>query len=455
MAKSKKKSSVLRSTQQDYDYCSSGIHHTPSATPQLSSPCCCGLTTSSPVSTQPRYGPLGELVSPNPWFGVGNPNLEAMTGAAASPPPHMLSKASTESHKPSSPVCPIGTPIVPQSPPLVHFSTYTATSSCTFLDTDLGTYKDRWRFDLIGFIAGKFPGYTSLSTFVNNSWKCNVNFSMHDSGWLIFNFDSEMDMLEVLNRGPYYVHDRLLILKIMPELFDFDTSDMVQMPCKTLGHNTSSCANNSSHKCKKHAQTTPTPSGCSNPSTDTEVVEKQPLWDEPQGETEFDPMSTEAAWAKLATPTGPLGDHPPGSPSVVPVSEDDTTAELLPKRQYLTRSKVVATSDRSGKASWKSHPSNNSSLAETQHSLYFLTLFMMFLGFDLGTYSLYLFWVSACFSFDAAAFVSLAIGESLVGLVFASCWLGAFWNCSRYTAINCSFDLQVETDHVGLLPIYF
>jgi hypothetical protein len=66
--------------------------------------------------------------------------------------------------------------------------------------------------------------------------------------------------------------------------------------------------------------------------------------------------------AKLATPSGPLGDHPPGSPPVVTV-EDNTTADLLPGRQYLTRSKAAATSGRSGKALWKSRSSNSSSLA--------------------------------------------------------------------------------------------
>jgi hypothetical protein len=60
--------------------------------------------------------------------------------------------------------------------------------------------------------------------------------------------------------------------------------------------------------------------------------------------------------AKLATHSGPLGDHPPGSPPVVSV-EDDTTAELPPRRQYLTRSKAAATSGRSGKALWKSRSS--------------------------------------------------------------------------------------------------
>nr|TKS10929.1 hypothetical protein D5086_0000078340 [Populus alba] len=284
----------------------------------------------------------------------------------------MLGKALTESHRPSSPVRSTGTPTVPQSPSLVHFSNFTATSSCTFLDTDLGMYKERWRFSLIGFIAGKFPGYTSISTFVNNSWKCNVNFSMHDSGLLIFTFDSEMDMLEVLNRGPYYVHGRLLILKIMPEFFA-----LIWFGCQSLGHNTSSCAKNSSHKCKQHAQTTPTPFGCSNPSADTKAVEKQPLQEEPQGESEFDPMSTEAVVAreeqadisdhkraKLITPAGPLDDHPSGSLLVVSVSEDDTTAELPPRRQYLTRSKAVTTSGRSGKTSQQSRPSNSSSSAE-------------------------------------------------------------------------------------------
>jgi hypothetical protein len=56
-----------------------------------------------------------------------------------------------------------------------------------------------------------------------------VNFSIHDSGWLVFKFASELDMLAVLNGGPYYVFGRLLILKIMPDYFDFDTSDMVRM----------------------------------------------------------------------------------------------------------------------------------------------------------------------------------------------------------------------------------
>jgi hypothetical protein len=54
---------------------------------------------------------------------------------------------------------------------------------------------------------------------------------MHGSRWLIFTFSSEMDMIEVLSGGPYYVFGQPLILKIMPEFFFFfETSEMVRMP---------------------------------------------------------------------------------------------------------------------------------------------------------------------------------------------------------------------------------
>nr|TKS06709.1 hypothetical protein D5086_0000120500 [Populus alba] len=271
MAKSKKKSSVMRSAQQDYLYCSS---HPSSSYPQRplsrsispdlqrptdspTHPCLARSfvafadvvnlyqqprvraklqnrgsypTTSADQSGSSRSnlhhsGILGDPRSSIPQPGGGASDPEAMLGVEATSPSHMSGKASTAGLGAPSSNAPIG-----PSPPLVHFSNFTASSTCTFLDTDVGTYKDRWRFSLIGFIAGKFPSYTSISTFVTNSWKCPVNFSMHDSGWLIFTFNSELDMLTILNGGPYHVFGRLMILKIMPEFFDFDTSDMVKMP---------------------------------------------------------------------------------------------------------------------------------------------------------------------------------------------------------------------------------
>ncbi|XP_011014909.1 PREDICTED: uncharacterized protein LOC105118625 isoform X1 [Populus euphratica] len=53
---------------------------------------------------------------------------------------------------------------------------------------------------------------------------------MHDSGWLIFEFSSESEMLDVFGAGPYVVFGRLLILKIMPEFFDFQFTELTTMP---------------------------------------------------------------------------------------------------------------------------------------------------------------------------------------------------------------------------------
>ncbi|KAJ6976276.1 hypothetical protein NC653_031962 [Populus alba x Populus x berolinensis] len=144
-----------------------GFHPTPSA-----------AQSGSSRHNLHRSGFLGDPGSSNPRPGVGVLNLETMPGVEATSPSHMSGKASAECLGPSSPVPSSDAPNVPPSPPLVHFSNFTANSTCTFLETDVGIYKDRWRFSLIGFIAGKFPGYTSISTFVSNSWKCLVNFSI-------------------------------------------------------------------------------------------------------------------------------------------------------------------------------------------------------------------------------------------------------------------------------------
>jgi len=303
MAKSKKKSSVLRFAQRDYDSCkthpsssnaqrtlrrsvsprghhSSGpsrsisppsvpprttitladvvnsncearvrtknrkrdIQCTPPAAPLSSSSKPCAHPSTSPVSIRPRRGPSVEIGSLSSRFGAGNP----MVGIAPSPTPPTQGQASSANLGPSlsSPLhgtAPSGNPgispphhhpgtTVPSSSSLVHFTEFTVTSSCHFLDSDLGGYKELWQFSLIGFIARKFPGYTSISKYVHSTWKCNVNFSMHDSGWLIFKFTSELDMLVVLNGGPYHVFGRLLILKHMLDYFDFDTSDMIRLP---------------------------------------------------------------------------------------------------------------------------------------------------------------------------------------------------------------------------------
>lgn len=53
---------------------------------------------------------------------------------------------------------------------------------------------------------------------------------MHDSGWLIFAFPFEMEMLEILGGGSYYVFGRPLILKVMLDFFYFQATNMKKMP---------------------------------------------------------------------------------------------------------------------------------------------------------------------------------------------------------------------------------
>jgi len=53
---------------------------------------------------------------------------------------------------------------------------------------------------------------------------------MYDSGWLIYTFSSEADKLAVLSGSPDYVFGRPLVLKSMPEYFDFAATDMSRVP---------------------------------------------------------------------------------------------------------------------------------------------------------------------------------------------------------------------------------
>ena len=72
---------------------------------------------------------------------------------------------------------------------------------------------------MVDYVAGKFPGYYALQLFINRTWQHKANFSMHDSGWLVFAFSLELEMLDVLGAGPYAIFGRPLVLQIMPDFF--------------------------------------------------------------------------------------------------------------------------------------------------------------------------------------------------------------------------------------------
>jgi hypothetical protein len=167
-----------------------------------------------------------------------------------------------------------------------------------------------------------------------------------------------------------------------PQVVLYESLPWFCKKCNILGHSNSACNKSSSHKRKKHPPTTSAPSRYSNPSADTEAVEKQSIRKEPQGELDVDPMAAEAAVAveerarcfvrkraKLASqPRSP--DTSSDSPRVVHVSKDrfDTATTLPPRRQYLTRSKAAATPafGRSRMSLGKSGPSKSSSSADSR-----------------------------------------------------------------------------------------
>jgi hypothetical protein len=115
-------------------------------------------------------------------------------------------------------------------PKLLHYSVFTETRGCNLLDDDLHTKCDLWKLSLVGYIAGRSPGFKALQNLILNSWHCEASLIIHASGWLIFQFANEEDKLNVLSGGPYLVYGRPLILRAMPEYFDFSSSNMHTVP---------------------------------------------------------------------------------------------------------------------------------------------------------------------------------------------------------------------------------
>ncbi|XP_022843290.1 uncharacterized protein LOC111366827 [Olea europaea var. sylvestris] len=96
-------------------------------------------------------------------------------------------------------------------------------------EDDVHEVEDAWGFSLVGYVAGRFPGKTALLQLCN-SWKVNYKYSVHTSGWLIFKFENAEDRLNVLEGRPYFVFGRPLMLKIMPQFFEFDDKEISTVP---------------------------------------------------------------------------------------------------------------------------------------------------------------------------------------------------------------------------------
>nr|TKS05769.1 hypothetical protein D5086_0000129850 [Populus alba] len=115
-------------------------------------------------------------------------------------------------------------------PKLLHYSEISTIKTCTLLNDDLTSHSDYWNLCIVGFVAGKFPGYKALSSIISNSWHCEAKLTIHESGWLVYQFQNVDDKLAVLAEGPYSVYGRPLLLQPMSEFFDFSAENMTTVP---------------------------------------------------------------------------------------------------------------------------------------------------------------------------------------------------------------------------------
>ena len=112
----------------------------------------------------------------------------------------------------------------------MYFSALNDIQSYPLLSEDLNHSCDDWKLCAIGYVSGKFPGYRALNNIIVNVWKCEATLTIHESGWLVYKFQNEVDKFSVLCGGPYLVYGRPLILCPMSEYFDFSCSKMTQVP---------------------------------------------------------------------------------------------------------------------------------------------------------------------------------------------------------------------------------
>ncbi|KAL2247925.1 UNVERIFIED_CONTAM: hypothetical protein Sindi_2644800 [Sesamum indicum] len=63
---------------------------------------------------------------------------------------------------------------------------------------------------------------------LSQSW--GSSFQQHESGWLIFRFAREEDRQRILSGGPYFIYGRPLLLKHMPDCFEFKEDDISLTP---------------------------------------------------------------------------------------------------------------------------------------------------------------------------------------------------------------------------------
>ncbi|KAL0331461.1 UNVERIFIED_CONTAM: hypothetical protein Sangu_1691600 [Sesamum angustifolium] len=97
----------------------------------------------------------------------------------------------------------------------------------TLESDDLTDVRMKLGFCIVGYIAGKFPGMQAIRA-LSKTW--GASFQQHDSGWLVFRFARDDDRQRILAGGPYFIYGRPLLLKPMPDCFEFKEDDISLTP---------------------------------------------------------------------------------------------------------------------------------------------------------------------------------------------------------------------------------
>ncbi|KAH1241965.1 putative ribonuclease H protein [Glycine max] len=96
-------------------------------------------------------------------------------------------------------------------------------------ETNLQPLEEAWGHSLIGYVTGRFLGKKALLDCCKK-WGVKFSFSAHESGWLMFEFEFEDDLNQVLFAGPYFIFQRPLLLKVMLAFFDFGNEELSKIP---------------------------------------------------------------------------------------------------------------------------------------------------------------------------------------------------------------------------------
>ncbi|KAF9686539.1 hypothetical protein SADUNF_Sadunf03G0169100 [Salix dunnii] len=96
----------------------------------------------------------------------------------------------------------------------------------------LTKHAEQWDRSMVGFFPGYRMNYHSVNTIANHVWKSQGLESVMTtaSGFMIFQFQREEQMQEVLERGPWLFGGKAIILQPWHPLFVFDKNRISKLP---------------------------------------------------------------------------------------------------------------------------------------------------------------------------------------------------------------------------------